>query len=84
MKMLKNNLETKYLVSKNTNITDHLFVFLEIFAKEGGIQSYVKDIFQSYLGLPSVLSAEVFLLRDTPNLENPFESSRLKFHYFKN
>ncbi len=83
MKMLKNNLETNYLVSKNTNIPDHLFVFLEIFAKEGGIQSYVKDIFQSYLGLPSVLSAEVFLLRDTPNLENPFESSRLKFHYFK-
>ncbi len=82
--MLKNHLEkNKYLVAKDTKVPDHLFVFLEIFAKEGGIQSYVKDIFRSYLGLPSALSAEVFLLRDTSNLENPFESSRLKFHYFK-
>ncbi len=64
---------------------DRIFVFLEIFSLEGGIQSYVKDIFQAYLELSNTESdsAEVFLLRDSAANHNPYESSRLKFHYFK-
>lgn len=62
----------------------YLFLFLEIFSREGGIQSYVKDIFYSYsvLELPQ---ADVFLLRDSEVCasSNPFESHRLRFHYFK-
>lgn len=61
----------------------YVFVFLEIFEREGGIQSYVKDIFRAYLDLKNQKSAFVFLLRDKPGLPNPFESSRLQFHYFK-
>jgi glycosyltransferase involved in cell wall biosynthesis len=63
---------------------NHLFVFLEIFALEGGIQSYVKDIFRAYLGLGAGYQAEVFLLRDSPDCSNPFDGDRLKFYYFKN
>ncbi|MBH8575950.1 glycosyltransferase family 4 protein [Nostocaceae cyanobacterium CENA369] len=63
---------------------NHVFVFLEIFAREGGIQSYVKDIFRGYLGLSGSYKAEVFLLRDSSGCSNPFESENLKFHYFQN
>jgi len=63
--------------------TSYVFVFLEIFAGEGGIQSYVKDIWRAYLGLPDSELAQVFLLRDRPIGDNPFESKNLKFHYFK-
>jgi phosphatidylinositol alpha-1,6-mannosyltransferase len=63
--------------------TAYLFVFLEIFEREGGIQSYVQDIFHSYLSLIELPQAEVFLLRDQPNGANPFQSELLKFHYFK-
>ncbi|MHC5612008.1 MAG: glycosyltransferase family 4 protein [Nostoc sp.] len=68
-------------VKKKTN---HVFVFLEIFAQEGGIQSYIKDIFRAYVGLRQGYKAEVFLLRDSPDRLNPFEEENLKFHYFKN
>jgi glycosyltransferase involved in cell wall biosynthesis len=63
---------------------NHLFLFLEIFEREGGIQSYVKDIFRAYLELNAPVKAEVFLLRDSSDCSNPFESERLRFHYFKN
>jgi glycosyltransferase involved in cell wall biosynthesis len=66
-----------------TTQVDHVFVFLEIFSCEGGIQSYVKDVFQAYLESSKPLRAEVFILRDTPGCTNPFESDRFKFHYFK-
>lgn len=59
-----------------------VFVFLEIFSKEGGIQSYVKDILSAYLSVGSG-SAEVFLLRDSPGCPNPFDTGQLKFHYLK-
>jgi phosphatidyl-myo-inositol dimannoside synthase len=62
---------------------NQVFVFLEVFEREGGIQSYVKDIFRAYLGFDEPFYAEVFLLRDSQNCSNPFESERLKFHYFK-
>lgn len=61
--------------------TNHIFVFLEIFSCEGGIQSYVKDILQAYSQLDT--DADVFLLRDSATVENPFESARLRFHYCK-
>lgn len=66
------------------------FVFLEIFGLEGGIQSYVKDVLKTYIALVSEYNqgkaaprkAEVFLLRDRPNCENPLASqSVMKFHY---
>jgi len=66
---------------------NHLFCFLEIFASEGGIQSYVKDIFKAYLsitaGTNSPQQAEVLLLRDSPDCNNPYQSKNLKFYYLK-
>ncbi|NJN85682.1 MAG: glycosyltransferase family 4 protein, partial [Leptolyngbyaceae cyanobacterium SL_7_1] len=63
----------------------YLFLFLEIFSREGGIQSYVKDIFYSYTALERFPNADVFLLRDdrASASSNPFESEMLRFHYFK-
>ncbi|MBE9185252.1 glycosyltransferase family 4 protein [Microcoleus sp. LEGE 07076] len=67
--------------------TNHLFCFLEIFSSEGGIQSYAQDILKAYLSLTSAknlpLQAEVLLLRDSPDCQNPFESKNLKFYYLK-
>lgn len=61
----------------------HIFVFLEIFSCEGGIQSYVKDILKAYASLPDV-QANVFLLRDGQAVENPFSTcANLTFHYGK-
>lgn len=65
-----------------------LFLFLEIFSQEGGIQSYVKDIFHGYEHIEAeqkgqLPQADVFLLRDRPNRQNPFTSSHLTFHYFQ-
>ncbi|MTJ06773.1 glycosyltransferase family 4 protein [Anabaena sp. UHCC 0204] len=65
------------------NKTNHVFLFLEIFRQEGGVQSYVKDILGAYLQLEDIYQADVFLLRDSPNCDNPFASERLKFHYFQ-
>ena len=66
---------------------NYLFCFLEIFSSEGGIQSYVKDILKAYLSVTaetnSPPTAEVFLLRDSPDCQNPFESKNLKFYYLK-
>ncbi len=62
--------------------TDYLFVFLEIFEREGGIQSYAQDIFRSYESF-SEQPADIFLLRDGRNSANPFQSDLLNFHYFK-
>lgn len=61
----------------------HVFVFLEVFECEGGIQSYVKDILRAYLSLPEKPIADILLLRDGPNCPNPFRDSRLQFHYLK-
>ncbi|MCJ8279496.1 MAG: glycosyltransferase [Rivularia sp. ALOHA_DT_140] len=69
--------------SKEDKKLNHIFVFLEVFSREGGIQSYVKDVFQAYNTLSEPLRGEVFLLRDEKGCNNPFESERLKFRYFK-
>ncbi|MEG4169904.1 MULTISPECIES: glycosyltransferase family 4 protein [unclassified Microcoleus] len=67
--------------------TNHLFCFLEIFASEGGIQSYVKDILKAYQSITartnSPSQAEVLLLRDSEDCNNPYESRNLKFYYLK-
>jgi phosphatidyl-myo-inositol dimannoside synthase len=73
-----------------------LFVFLEVFACEGGIQSYVKDLLKAYHSLAvesgGCLSrtAEVLILRDPPNCNNPLNDRRqprakriLNFTYLK-
>lgn len=74
-------LELLFYLTKVAN--NHLFVFLEIFSLEGGIQSYVKDIFRAYIGLHQTYQADVFLLRDSSECVNPFASENLRFHYFK-
>ncbi len=71
------------LSNKANKKASHVFVFLEIFIHEGGIQSYVKDIFRAYQGLSSNYQAEVFVLRDSSNDSNPLKSENLKFHGFK-
>lgn len=78
---VKETLNSGANVSKQVN---HAFVFLEIFLREGGIQSYVKDIFRAYLGLSAGYQAEVFVLRDSSDCSNPFECDDLKFNYFQN
>ncbi|WP_017304564.1 glycosyltransferase family 4 protein [Spirulina subsalsa] len=64
----------------------HVFVFLEIFAQEGGIQSYVKDILEAYQNLTEKpdcpYQADVLLLRDSADSQNPFSGGDLTFHYF--
>ncbi|BBH38753.1 probable glycosyl transferase [Microcystis viridis NIES-102] len=62
----------------------HIFLFLEIFSQEGGIQSYIKDVLQAYLTLPDCEAAEVFLLRGAPDCPNPFKNQGITFHYLKN
>jgi phosphatidyl-myo-inositol dimannoside synthase len=62
----------------------HIFLFLEIFSQEGGIQSYIKDVLQAYLALPDSQNAEVFLLRDALDCPNPFQNRGLTFRYLKN
>lgn len=65
----------------------HIFIFLEIFNCEGGIQSYIKDVLQAYSTLTTQAenktTAEVFLLRDAQNCDNPFNHYPFKFHYLK-
>jgi len=66
--------------------TNYLFCFLEIFASEGGIQSYVQDIFKAYVSITARTNspqAEVLLLRDSPDCNNPYKSKNLKFYYLK-
>ncbi|NET46437.1 glycosyltransferase family 4 protein [Okeania sp. SIO2B3] len=66
------------------------FVFLEILSREGGIQSYVRDIFQAYQDLTnstnasdSVLDTDILLLRDGLECENPYQSKSINFYYLK-
>lgn len=59
-----------------------VFVFLEVFSSEGGIQSYVKDLLKGYVSLENH-KAEVFILRDSPNTDTFFASECLTFHFLK-
>jgi glycosyltransferase involved in cell wall biosynthesis len=71
----------KHLSKTSREQANHVFVFLEVFAGEGGIQSYVKDIFRAYQELSPDYQAEVLLLRDSHEYSNPFASDSLRFHY---
>ena len=64
---------------------EHVFIFLEIFACEGGIQTYVKNLLEAYLSIvpQTGYKAEIFLLRDSPGCDNPFEHEALNFHYLQ-
>ncbi len=64
---------------------NHVFVFIEIFAREGGIQSYVKDLFNAYqeVAKENNFTAEVFILRDEIGCDNPYAGKYLNFHYLK-
>jgi phosphatidylinositol alpha-1,6-mannosyltransferase len=61
----------------------HVFVFLQVFGWEGGIQSYAQDLLMAYHGLAvegELHRGEVFLLRDTPPIN--FPSQYLNFRCF--
>jgi phosphatidyl-myo-inositol dimannoside synthase len=79
---VEQNIKTEKRAIAPQASADCLFVFLEIFEREGGIQSYVQDIFCSYASF-SEQPADVFLLRDGQDCTNPFQSDLLNFHYFK-
>ncbi len=82
--MLTSPIQEKVELNQSINTPiNHVFIFLEIFSCEGGIQSYVKDIFQAYLELTKPIHADIFILRDAPDCTNPFISERCQFHYFK-
>ncbi|MEB3180183.1 MAG: glycosyltransferase [Nostocaceae cyanobacterium] len=79
-----------HFLTGNSKKINYVFIFLEVFEQEGGIQSYVKDLFQAFLSLKEEKIAEVFLLRDEPEKVNTFTNihsrasvSRLNFRYFK-
>jgi phosphatidyl-myo-inositol dimannoside synthase len=57
------------------------WVFLEIFSCEGGIQSYTRDLLQSVAN--AQIPADIFLLRDAADVENPLAGTSLQFHYYK-
>ncbi len=64
----------------------YVFVFLEIFAQEGGIQSYIQDVLRAYLGLleaEKAPPAEIFLLRDDASCNNSLDGELLNFRYYK-
>ncbi|MEL6553886.1 MAG: glycosyltransferase [Cyanobacteria bacterium J06621_11] len=67
----------------------HVFVFIEVFGCEGGIQSYIQDVLGAYAKVAPQLSAtaDVFLLRDAEadNQSNdaPYQNGGLRYHYFK-
>ncbi len=60
-----------------------VFLFLEIFSSEGGIQSYIQDLLKAYLCLNPNPEGKVFLLRDSPGVDNPLAGKSLEFHYLK-
>ena len=78
------------LAKKIAQKTGNIFVFLEILSCEGGIQSYVRDIFQAYQNLTNLTEpndsfseSDIFLLRDGKDCKNPYQSKSIKFYYFK-
>ncbi len=60
----------------------NLFIFLEIFSCEGGIQSYVKDVLAAYEQWPQAPRADVFLLRDGSQTLPQESAGPLRFHSF--
>ncbi|MDE5113830.1 MAG: glycosyltransferase family 4 protein [Trichodesmium sp. St15_bin1_1] len=78
------------MAKKIAQKTGNIFVFLEILSCEGGIQSYVRDIFQAYQNLTNFTEpddyfseSDILLLRDGKDCKNPYQSKSIKFYYFK-
>jgi glycosyltransferase involved in cell wall biosynthesis len=61
-----------------------VFVFLEVFENEGGIQAYNRILLEAYSTLARSNAAEVFILRDSDGCHNPISQSAVRFRYFKN
>ncbi|MDX2098397.1 MAG: glycosyltransferase family 4 protein [Leptolyngbyaceae cyanobacterium bins.59] len=61
----------------------YVFVFLEVFEHEGGIQSYIRQMLASYAALNPSLKSQVFILRDSPRSTPPIQSDALTFRYLK-
>jgi phosphatidylinositol alpha-1,6-mannosyltransferase len=63
-----------------------LFLFLEVFDREGGIQTYNRNLIEAYLKRPTAhrsrSRSEVLILRDTDSRHNPYVHSDLRFRYF--
>ena len=75
------------LAKKIAQKTGIIFVFLEILSCEGGIQSYVRDIFQAYQNLTnftepddSFSESDILLLRDGKDCKNPYQSKLSLIH----
>jgi len=66
---------------KKTNKCDHVFLFLEVFVQEGGIQSYLRDVLSAYRNLD--YQAEIFILRDDSIPSEFLDAPNLSFHTFK-
>ncbi len=64
-----------------TKKVDHLFLFLEVFAQEGGIQSYVKDVLNAYESLN--YSSELLVLRDDPHSKIILNQGKIKYSGYK-
>lgn len=60
----------------------YLFLFLEVFEQEGGIQSYVQDLLRSYGELGDQPPAVVFSLRDRLDRSAPAFSSPIQLRSF--
>jgi phosphatidyl-myo-inositol dimannoside synthase len=60
-----------------------VFVFIEVFGCEGGIQSYIQDVLTAFDHLPQAATADIFLLRDAAIDPAVFASPRIRFHTFK-
>ncbi|MEM1367675.1 MAG: glycosyltransferase [Cyanobacteria bacterium P01_H01_bin.15] len=59
------------------------FIFLDIYAQEGGIQAYTRLLLERYAQLPKTLPAKVFALRDSDQDPNPLQqSAQLEFLNF--
>lgn len=64
-------------MSKNR---EHLFLCLEVFLQEGGIQSYLQDVFRAYSKLN--YQGEVWVLRDKFTTQNHHSFDDLTFRCF--
>ncbi len=60
----------------------YLFLFLEVFEQEGGIQSYIQDFLSAYGELEDIPPAVVFLLRDRLKQPSLSLSTNIKLQSF--
>lgn len=63
----------------------HAFVFIEVFGCEGGIQSYIQNVLESYskVAAQKKYAADVFLLRDAKRDHLLKNDPAFRYHYLK-